>query len=333
MSSHQRIEAPVTLKAYLMCTFAAFAGVLFGYDSGYISSVLGMAEFARRYGHAVPITEDDPIGFAYYTWEKSLVVSILSVGTFTGALVAGWLADAIGRRLTIIGPGCCVFIAGVTIQLAASNFTGLILGRLISGLGIGFISSANILYMSEIAPRRVRGAIVSAFQFAITIGLMLASCVGYATQDFQTSAAYRLPIALQYPFAVVLAIGLWFLPESPRYWVKQGRLDKAAHALARLRDQPVTSMGIEDELSEIVASQENESGAESSWYSCVRGHLRHSNSNCRKVWIGTALQMMQQWTGINFIFVSQANEEKRLKMQGITLARPPSIPAFQQESI
>lgn len=134
----------MTFKAYLMCAFAAFAGVLFGYDSGYISSVLGMPEFKRQYGHAVAVTEDNFIGYDYYTWQKSLIVSILSVGTFTGALVAGWLADAIGRRLTIIG-GCCVFVVGVTIQLSAPSIPGLVAGRLISGLGVGFISSSNIL--------------------------------------------------------------------------------------------------------------------------------------------------------------------------------------------
>lgn len=303
MPPRQRIEAPVTFKAYLICAFAAFAGVLFGYESGYVASVLGMREFKKQYGHAIPVTEDNPIGYDYETWQKSLIVSILSVGTFTGALAAGWLADVIGRRLTLIGPGCCVFIVGVTVQLTAPSIPGLVAGRLISGLGVGFISSSNILYMSEIAPRRVRGAIVSAYQFAITVGLMLASCVGYATKDLQSSAAYRVPIAMQLPFAAILAIGLFHLPESPRFWVKQGRLDKAAHALARLRDQPVDSLSIEDELSEIVASQENEANnGQSSWMGCFHGRLMDSSSNCRKIWIGTALQMMQQWTGINFIF-------------------------------
>lgn len=303
MQARQRIEAPVTTKAYLICAFAAFAGVLFGYDSGYIASVLAMKEFREQYGHLIPATRDSSVGYEYYTWQKSLIVSILSVGTFTGALAAGSLADIIGRRPTIIGPGCCVFLAGVTIQLAAPNIPGLVVGRLISGLGVGFISSSNILYMSEIAPKGVRGAIVSAYQFAITVGLMLASCVGYATRDLRSSAAYRVPIAMQFPFAIILAIGIYFLPESPRYWVKQGRLDKAAHALAVLRDQAVDSISIEDELSEIVASQENEmTSGDSSWKGCFRGSIRDSSSNCRKIWIGTALQMMQQWTGINFIF-------------------------------
>ena len=192
----ERIEAPVTFKAYLMCAFAAFAGILFGYDSGYISSVLAMNEFKRQYGHPVPSSED-PSGFDYATWQKSLIVSILSAGTFGGALISGWLADQIGRRPTIIGPGCGVFLAGVAIQVAATNVAALTVGRFIAGLGVGCVSAINILYMSEVAPRKVRGAIVSCYQFAITIGIMLASCVGYATSELKNTGAFRIPIALQ----------------------------------------------------------------------------------------------------------------------------------------
>ncbi|KJX92475.1 monosaccharide transporter like protein [Zymoseptoria brevis] len=302
MSRLQRIEAPVTFKAYMMCGFAAFAGILCGYDSGYISSVLGMPAFKRQYGHVVPIKQDQT-GHDYYTYEKSLIVAILSAGTFIGALASGYLADKIGRRVTIIGPGCGLFATGVIIQVSISRVSGLVAGRLISGLGVGCVSAVSILYMSEIAPRRVRGAIVSCFQFAITVGLMLASCVGYATRNRETSAAYRIPIGLQMFFAVSLATGLFFLPESPRYWVKKNRLDKAAFALARLRGQAVDSTHIEDELAEIVASQAHEvRGGEGSWMACFRGGVTKSNSNARKVFIGTMLQACQQWTGINFIF-------------------------------
>ncbi|KAM3422663.1 hypothetical protein BST61_g151 [Cercospora zeina] len=300
VASGERIEAPVTLKAYAMCAFAAFAGVLFGYDSGYISGVLGMDSFKRDYGH--PSTTD-PSGYAYETWEKSLIVSILSLGTFCGALTSGWLADSIGRRPTLIGPGCGVFMAGVVVQMAAQHVAGLCAGRFIAGLGVGCVSAVNILYMSEVAPRKVRGAIVSAYQFAITIGLMLASCVGYASRDYDTSAAYRIPIGIQFLWALILSIGLLLLPESPRFYVKKGKYDKAVKALARVRGQPVTSPYVEDELSEIVANYqfEQQMGAVS-WMGIFSGGITNSNSNMRKIFIGTSLQMMQQWTGINFIF-------------------------------
>jgi sugar porter (SP) family MFS transporter len=301
-STHRihRIEAPVTLKAYAMCAFAAFAGVLFGYDSGYISGVLGMASFKRDYGRPSTL---DPSGYAYETWEKSLMVSILSVGTFCGALISGWLADLIGRKPTLIGPGCGVFIAGVVVQITTTNVAGFCSGRFISGLGVGCVSAVNILYMSEVAPRKVRGAIVSAYQFAITSGLMLASFVGYATRNQDSSAAYRIPIGLQFLWAGILSIGLTLLPESPRYYAKRGKYDLAAKALARVRGQPVSSPHIEDELAEIVASYQYEQRlGEVSWLGLFGGGIANSNSNMRKIFIGSVLQMCQQWTGVNFIF-------------------------------
>ena len=285
----------------MMCAFAAFAGMLFGYDSGYISSVLAMKAFDREYGHMVTLPNGST-GYAYDTWQKSLIVSILSAGTFFGALVSGALADWIGRRTTII-TGCGVFIVGVVVQVAATNIPALVIGRLVAGLGVGFVSAINILYMSEVAPRKVRGAIVSCYQFAITIGIMLASCVGYATQSRRDTGAFRIPIAVQFLWALILATGLFLLPESPRYYVKKGRLDLAIEALSRVRGQPQESEPLQDELAEIQANYEYEQQVgEVSWMGCFTGGIQNRNSNIRKVFIGTALQMFQQFTGINFIF-------------------------------
>jgi sugar porter (SP) family MFS transporter len=292
-----------------MCAFAAFAGMLFGYDSGYISSVLGMTQFKLDYGHevtradqnAVPQPGNPDVYIDYATWQKSLIVSILSAGTFFGALVSGSLADRFGRRTTIIA-GCIIFIAGVVIQVGATYVEAFVVGRLVAGFGVGFVSAINILYMSEIAPRRIRGAIVSCYQFAVTLGIMLASCVGYATQDRSDSGAYRIPISIQFLWAVVLATGLFFLPESPRYFVKKGDLDRAADALARVRGQSKDNEYILDELAEIQANYEYEKDiGEEGWRGCFAGGWRR-NSNLRKILIGTMLQFWQQWTGINFIF-------------------------------
>lgn len=194
----ENIEAPMTTKAYMMCAFAAFAGILFGYDSGYIASVLGMDEFKEAYGHLQSVTIDGEVVemVTYSTWQKALIVSILSCGTFFGALISGILADWLGRRSTII-LACCVFLAGVIVQLVSLSVAALVVGRLISGLGVGFISAVTIMYMSEVAPRNVRGALVSSYQFAITVGIMLASCVGFATQDRGDTGAFRVPIGIQ----------------------------------------------------------------------------------------------------------------------------------------
>jgi hypothetical protein len=117
----------------------------------------------------------------------------------------------------------------------------------------------------------------SGYQFAITIGLLLASCVDYGTQNRTDSGSYRIPMAIQLAWAIVLAAGLLWLPESPRYFVMKGKLDKAAAVLERLRDQPQGSVLVQEELAEIIANHEYEmsvipqSGYISSWANCFKG--------------------------------------------------------------
>jgi hypothetical protein len=147
-----------------MCVFAAFGGVFFGFDSGYISGVLAMPYFISLVT-GIPIPGPDAsaatvAAFVIPTPHKSLIVSILSAGTFFGAIMAGDLADWFGRRTTVI-LGCIVYGIGCILQTASSSLGLLVAGRLIAGFGVGFVSAIIILYMSEIAPKKVRGAIVS----------------------------------------------------------------------------------------------------------------------------------------------------------------------------
>ena len=309
-----RVEAPVTVRAYLMCAFAAFGGILFGYDSGYINGVLAMKYVIELYTN---LDGDDakfqknadpgPDGFVLPSWMKSLIVSILSAGTFIGAIMAGDIADFTGRRTTIIA-GCGIFLIGVILQVASTGYKLMVAGRAIAGVGVGFVSAIIILYMSEISPKKVRGAIVSGYQFCITIGILLASCVDYGTQNRTDTGSYRIPIAIQFLWAIILATGLFFLPESPRYFVKRGKVDRAAQVLARLRGQPRDSEFIQQELAEIIANHEYELTVTpqgsyfSSWANCFKGSIWKQESNLRRTILGTSLQMMQQWTGINFIF-------------------------------
>jgi SP family sugar:H+ symporter-like MFS transporter len=298
----ERVESPVTVRAYLMCAFAAFAGILFGYDSGYINGVMGTEVFKQEFGTFTGITETNTRGYSIASGTQSLIISILSAGTFFGALFSGALADWIGRRTTII-IGCGIFSVGVILQVASTSVALIAVGRLIAGVGVGFVSAINILYMSEVAPRKVRGAIVSCYQFAITIGIMLASIVTYACRNYTNTGAYRIPIAIQFAWAIILATGLFLLPESPRYYVKKQQLEKAAKALGRVRGQPSDSAYIVDELAEIQANFEYEmSVGEVSWLGMFSGGITNRNSNIRKLFIGVTLQMMQQWTGVNFIF-------------------------------
>ncbi|KAI1807634.1 general substrate transporter [Daldinia bambusicola] len=309
-----RVEAPVTFKAYLICAFAAFGGIFFGYDTGWMGGVLAMPYFISLYtGIPWDYTNNAPIGvdkedFVLPSSTQSLFTSILSCGTFFGSLVGGDIADFIGRRPTII-MGCFVFSVGCIMQISSTNQEVLfVFGRLIAGGGVGFISAVVILYMSEIAPKKVRGAMVSGYQFCITIGILLANCVVYATQARSDSGSYRIPIGVQFLWAIILGTGLFILPESPRYFVKKGKIEEAAKALAYVRGQPLESDYIKDELAEIIANNEFEmqhipqTSYIGSWTACFKGSISSGNSSIRRTILGTGLQMMQQLTGINFVF-------------------------------
>ncbi|MCJ1247423.1 hypothetical protein MMC30_004637 [Trapelia coarctata] len=305
-----RIEAPVTVKAYLICAFAAFGGIFFGYDTGWMSGVLAMPYFIRLYtGMEYPDPNNAGAVAAFHLTarDQSLTTSILSAGTFFGAIIAGDVADFIGRRSTII-IGCVVFSVGGILETASTTLGVMVAGRLIAGAGVGFISAIVILYMSEIAPKKVRGALVSGYQLCITIGILLANCTVYATQKRDDSGSYRIPIAIQFLWALILGTGLFILPESPRYFVKKGRLENAAKALASVRGQPIDSEYIKDELAEIVANHEYElqvvpqTSYIGGWANCFKGSIFKGNSNSRRTTVGILMQMMQQLTGINFIF-------------------------------
>ncbi|KAL1902938.1 hypothetical protein Sste5346_000850 [Sporothrix stenoceras] len=301
-SDIERIEAPVTWKAYLMCAFAAIGGIFYGYDTGYIGNVDAMNVWI----HAI----DGPEATALASSHQSLIVSIMSVGTFLGALAAGDLADTLGRKWTVI-LACVVYAIGVVIEIITGlgdAYAEIVIGRLIAGIGTGLESATVVLYMSEICPRKVRGALVAGYQFCITIGLLVAACITYKTSSWETANAYRLPIGLQFIWAAILGFGIVFLPDSPRFFVKRGKLTKAREALAKLRGQPEESEFVQYELAEIVANEEYEKALIPSttwfgtWSACFKGSLWKSNSNLRKTILGTSLQMMQQWTGVNFIF-------------------------------
>jgi len=310
-----RIEAPINMKAYLMCAFASFGGIFFGYDSGWINSVLSTNYVISTFtGLPVPgagASQATKDAFTIDASNTSLIVSILSAGTFFGAIIAGDCADFFGRRLTVI-IGCFVFLCGAILETAwdgsRTELALIVIGRLVAGFGVGFVSAIIILYMSEIAPKSVRGAIVSGYQFCITIGLFLAACVTYATQDRMDTGAARIPIAIQMLWAIILGSGLMFLPESPRFHVKRGQIDAAADVLARLRSQPRESEYVQQELAEIIANHEYElklipsTSWLGSWLNCFKGSLFNPNSNVRRTILGTSMQMMQQWTGVNFIF-------------------------------
>ncbi|KAJ3031546.1 hypothetical protein HDV00_008248 [Rhizophlyctis rosea] len=282
------------LNVILISTFVAFGGFLFGYDTGLISGILEMGEFQRQFG--------EPVGekYALNTTNKSLVVSLLSVGTFLGAIASGWAGDRFGRKFAMIY-STMVFAVGVAIQTGAATVPVLTFGRVIAGMGVGLLSDLVPLYHSEVAPKEIRGSLVATYQLTITIGLLLAFVVNQITQGIANSASYRIPIGLQLLWALVLGGGCYFCPDSPRGLMREGRHDDAVAALRTLYGVKNGDVHgeerVQEEIAEIKAGliHESEILTDTGYATLWKQPL------LRRTLIGVLLQMFQQLTGINFI--------------------------------
>ncbi|OQD78959.1 hypothetical protein PENANT_c070G08299 [Penicillium antarcticum] len=228
--------------AIIIGLFVAFGGVLFGYDTGTISGILAMKYWRKKFstGYVNPADHYPDVNAS----QSSMIVSLLSAGTFFGALFAAPMADFFGRRLAmILNTG--VFTIGVIMQTIATAIPLFVAGRFFAGLGL-----------------------------AITIGLLLAAIVNNATQDRMDMGLYRIPIAIQFAWAIILVAGMLILPETPRFLVKQDKHKAATKALARLRRLDTNDPAITEELSEIQANHEYESRlGNASYLDIVRGAL------------------------------------------------------------
>lgn len=138
---------------------------------------------------------------------------------------------------------------------------------------------------------------MGSYQLAITIGLLLAAIVNNSTHNNTDSSSYRIPIAVQFAWSLILVVGMLFLPETPRYLIKTNKVEKAAQSLHRLRRLPADHPAIKSELDEIIADHEIQlSLGKATYLDCFRGSM------LKRQLTGCGLQALQQLTGINFIF-------------------------------
>ena len=159
LSAPPRVNRGFILR---ISSIAGLGGVLYGYDMGIIAAA---AIFVKR-------------TFALSTLMEELVVSIVLIGAMIGAIVGGAIADRIGRRATLVWAGG-IFIAGSVLAPLSANVFVLIVARAIIGIGIGFTSVTAPVYVSELAPPQSRGMLIGLYQFALTVGIVLANLVGY----------------------------------------------------------------------------------------------------------------------------------------------------------
>lgn len=293
----QLLAQPLPLRSTVMTAFVglfvAVGGFLYGYDTGLINSITDM-KYVKA--HITP-------NHSYFTpTQISMLVSFLSLGTFIGALIAPWISDVYGRKTTIIFSTVIIFSIGNSLQVAATGLALLIVGRVVSGVGIGIISAVVPLYQAEAAQKHMRGAIITTYQLAITLGLLVSSAVSQGTHSIDGPSSYRIPIGLQYVWSAVLGFGMIFLPESPRFYVMKDNIESAAKSLAFLRGIPVEDPRLLEELVEIKATYDYESsfGPATIW-DCFRSSENRPKQVLR-MFTGISIQAFQQFSGINFIF-------------------------------
>ncbi|MGA8575922.1 MAG: sugar porter family MFS transporter [Candidatus Cybelea sp.] len=259
------------MRAYvlLVASVAALGGLLFGYDTGVIS------------GAILFITKD----FALETRLQAFTISVVLIGCMAGAAVAGGVADRIGRRWTLLAAGL-IFLAGAIVSALTPNEPVLLIGRFVVGIGIGFSSVVAPLYISEVAPASSRGALVSLYQFAITVGILAAYLIDYALAG---GGAWRWMLGLAIIPSFVLIGGMLVMPESPRYLFKIAVGEKARAELQRIYEDPAE---IDREERSILESLRTKgAGIEAFRQPAVRLAL----------FIGVSLAVLQQITGINTV--------------------------------
>ncbi len=213
-----------------------------------------------------------------------MVVGAVLLGAVAGAAFGGKLADKFGRRSALMQVAI-LFIAGAVGTALAPDALWLAIGRVVVGMAIGVASFTAPLYISEVSPPNVRGRLVSLNQLMITIGIVASYLMDYALAG---ASAWRWMFALAAIPAIVLFVGLLFLPESPRWLMSRSREGEARVLLERIRD----SADVEKELGEIAASLNQQGG---SWRELLSASLRPA------LIVGIGLAVFQQFTGINTV--------------------------------
>ncbi|MGA8533580.1 MAG: sugar porter family MFS transporter [Candidatus Tumulicola sp.] len=253
----------------LVASVAALGGLLFGYDTGVIS------------GAILFISKD----FSLSTRLQEFTISVVLIGCIGGSAVAGTIADTIGRRLTLFAAGI-IFLIGALVSAFTPDETVLLAGRFVVGIGIGFSSVVAPLYISEVAPAAVRGALVSLYQFAITVGILGAYLIDYV---FAHGGEWRWMLGFAVVPSLILIVGMIFMPESPRYLFRRGHDSRARDELQRIAEDREASDEEERSIRESLK-------VKSTGFAAFR-----TPAIGLALFIGVSLALLQQVTGINTV--------------------------------
>ncbi|KAL5013890.1 hypothetical protein ScPMuIL_008160 [Solemya velum] len=285
-----------TCFTWVLCFFAAIGGFLFGYDTGVIS---GAMLLLQRNFHLSSI-------------QQEVVVSVTIGLACLSALIGGPVTDRFGRKLCIIFASV-IFTTGAIVLAVSVNFTMLVVGRGILGVGIGLASMTVPMYIAECAPPHLRGRLVTVNNLFITGGQFIASLIDGAFSYDKTNG-WRYMLGLAAAPSIIQGIGFIFLPESPRWLMRRGRTQAARNVLQKMYG----TSNIDNEIKAMEQTVENDNKTDEGLFSYGKHVVLRAfttPSVRRAMFVGCGLQLFQQLSGINTVMYYSATI---IKMSGVT---------------
>ena len=280
--SRRKSAKHLTAYGVLLIFTTSIGGFLFGYDTGVISgALLYLREDPILEGH-----HDKPA-------VEGLIVSGTTFGAAFGASVGGWLSDKIGRKRSVLVADAFFILGCLQLALASSVFH-LLCGRVVVGLAVGMASTIVPVYIAEVSPKDLRAALVSVNVLMITSGQFFSYLVNYWL-SFLGEDCWRYMLGVAGLPAVIQALGLLFLPESPRWLALRQMTDEARSAIAKITgsDHDQVADHMRDVTADVKSSARSSSSPEAKAFAAKLFRYQ--------LYIGVTLQMLQQLSGINTI--------------------------------
>ncbi|GGK32410.1 sugar porter family MFS transporter [Nocardia camponoti] len=270
----ERVEKQKQIKKFVLTVvvIAALGGALFGYDTGVISGVL------------VYLTPD----FRLSPTQVGVITSSLLVGAAIGSITGGWMATKYGRRVTLMF-AAAVFFIGAIAQALSPNEAFMVGTRLLLGIAVGTASLVVPMFVSEIAPATYRGRLVSMNSLMIASGQLLAYIINAALSPTHN---WRLMLAMAAIPAAGLLIGMYFMPDSPRWYLQVGRKKDAREVL----EHSYFPEDVDKQLDEIEKTEKADAAVKDS----LRAQL-HKPKVRALFWTGIGLAIIQQFVGVNTV--------------------------------
>ncbi|KAJ6797988.1 putative sugar carrier protein C [Iris pallida] len=197
----------------------------------------------------------------------------------------------LGRKWSMFGGGI-TFLAGAAVNGAAQDVFMLILGRILLGIGIGFANQSVPVYLSEMAPARLRGMLSIGFQLMINVGILAANLINYASSKIKGGWGWRVSLALAAVPAAIITVGSLFLPDTPNSLIERGHDEEARHMLQRIRG---TGVDIAEEYNDLVAASGESKAVKHPWANIANRKYRP------QLTMAIMIPFFQQLTGINVI--------------------------------